>query len=89
MGLVALAGDDLLKGTAGTKVLHLTSNAAALAVFSLVGEIDDTLGLAMAAGQVVGGRAGAHAAMARGATLIRPRVVIVSIAVAASLLLKG
>lgn len=89
MGLVALAGDDLLKGTAGTKILNLTSNAVALAVFSLAGQIDYTLGLAMAAGQVVGGRAGAHAAMARGATLIRPLVVIVSIAVAASLLLKG
>lgn len=89
IGFASLAGEDLLKATAGTKVLNLTSNAVALAVFSAAGEIDYTLGLVMAAGQMIGSRAGAATALARGSALIRPLVVIVSIAVAVSLLLKG
>jgi uncharacterized membrane protein YfcA len=89
IGLVALAGDDLLEGTAATKILNLTSNAVALAIFSAGGQLDYGLGLAMAAGQVAGGRIGAATAMAGGAALIRPLVVIVSMAVAASLLLRG
>ncbi len=89
MGFVALLGTDLLKGTAGTKLLNLTSNAVALAVFAAAGNVDYTVGLAMALGQVVGSRAGARTAMLRGAPLIRPLVVIVSIAIAASLLLRG
>lgn len=89
LGFVALRGLGLLEATAGTKVLNLTSNAVALAIFSASGDIDYRAGLAMAAGQVVGSRAGARTALARGAGLIRPLVVIVSIAVAVSLLLKG
>lgn len=89
MGLVALSGADLVKGVAGTKLLNLTSNAVALAIFAAAGHVDYAVGLAMAAGQVLGGRAGARTAMARGAPLIRPLVVVVSIAIAVSLLLRG
>jgi uncharacterized membrane protein YfcA len=89
LGFVALGGRDLLAGTAGTKLLNLTSNAVALAIFSASGDIDYRAGLAMAVGQVLGSRAGARMALAQGTALIRPLVVIVSIAVAVSLLLKG
>jgi uncharacterized membrane protein YfcA len=89
MGLVALFGADLLKGVAATKLLNLTSNAVALAIFAAAGHVDYAVGLAMAVGQIVGGRAGARTAMARGAPLIRPLVIVVSIAIAASLVLRG
>jgi len=89
MAFVALAGVDLVKGVAATKLLNLTSNAVALVIFAAAGHVDYTVGLAMAAGQVLGARAGARVAMARGASLIRPLVVIVSIAIAVSLLLRG
>ena len=89
MGFVALFGADLVKGVAGTKFLNLTSNAVALAIFTAAGEVDYAIGLAMAAGQVVGARAGAHIAMTRGAPLIRPLVIVVAIAIAVSLLLRG
>lgn len=89
MGLVAFAGADLLKGVAATKLLNLTSNVVALAVFAAAGQVDYVVGLAMAAGQIAGARAGAYAAMRNGAALIRPLVVIVSTAIAASLLLRG
>ncbi|MCC7250699.1 TSUP family transporter [Hyphomicrobium sp.] len=89
IGFVALFGSDLVKGVAGTKLLNLTSNVVALAVFAAAGHVDYAIGLAMAVGQIVGARAGARAAIARGAPLIRPLVIIVSIAIAASLLLRG
>ena len=89
MAFVALAGTDLLKGVAATKLLNLTSNAVALAVFAVAGTVDYTVGLAMAAGQILGASAGARVAMTRGAALIRPLVVLVSMAIAASLLLRG
>lgn len=89
MGLVALAGADLVKGVAVTKLLNFTSNVVALSIFAAAGQVDYVVGLAMAAGQIVGARAGAHTAMTRGAALIRPLVVIVSGAIAASLLLRG
>lgn len=89
MALVALAGAGLVEGVAATKLLNLTSNAVALAIFMAAGHVDYAVGLAMAAGQVLGARAGARTAMAGGAPLIRPLVVIVSIAIAASLLLRG
>lgn len=88
MGLVALGGTDLVKGVAATKLLNLTSNVVALSVFAATGHVDYVVGLAMAAGQVVGARAGAQTAMKRGTVLIRPLVVVVSIAIAVSLLLR-
>jgi uncharacterized membrane protein YfcA len=89
MAFAALAGTDLLRGVAATKLLNLTSNAVPLAVFAAAGHVDYTVGLAMAVGQVLGARAGARAAMARGAALIRPLVVLVAMAIAVSLLLRG
>jgi uncharacterized membrane protein YfcA len=89
IGLVALFGADLVKGVAGTKLLNLTSNAVALAIFAAAGNVDYAVGLAMAAGQIVGAQAGVSAALTKGAPLIRPLVIIVSIAVAVTLLLRG
>jgi len=89
MGFVALAGADLVKGVAATKLLNLTSNAVALAIFAASGHVDYGVGLAMACGQIVGSRAGAEAAMTRGAPLIRPLVVVVAVVIAVSLLIRG
>ncbi len=89
MGLVALFGADLVRGVAATKLLNLTSNAVALVLFAVAGHVDYGVGLAMAAGQIVGARVGARTAMTRGAVLIRPLVILVSIAIAGSLLLQG
>lgn len=89
MGLVALFGADLVRGVAATKLLNLTSNAVALVLFAAAGHVDYGMGLAMAAGQIVGARVGARMAMTRGAVLIRPLVILVSIAIAGSLLLQG
>jgi uncharacterized membrane protein YfcA len=86
LGLVALAGMGVLRATAQTKVLNLASNLGSLAVFAAAGGVWWGLGLAMAAGQVLGARLGARLAMRIGARLIRPLLVAVSTLLAARLL---
>jgi uncharacterized protein len=54
-----------------------------------VGVVIFAIGLPMAVGQTLGARLGSSAAIAHGAALIRPLIVIVTCAIALRLLLKG
>lgn len=89
IAFVALRGHGVLRATAHTKLLNFASNAGGLAVFAASGAIWWGTGLAMAVGQVAGATLGARLAMRTGAGLIRPLVVAVSLALAASLLIRG
>ena len=88
VAFVTLAGYGLLKATANTKVLNLVSNAGGLAVFMVSGNVIYGAGLAMAVGQTLGAQAGSGAAIAHGAKLIRPLIVVVCCAIALRLLWK-
>lgn len=70
--LVCFLGHHLIKATAYTKVLNFNSSFVAAICFALGGNIDYRFGFAMAAGQLIGARLGAHLAMTKGAYLIRP-----------------
>lgn len=85
---VLLAGASLIEATAQTKVLNLTSNLAALLFFTLGDNVLWTIGLMMAAAQILGGYAGAHLAINHGERLIRPLVVIISSAISIKLLIS-
>jgi uncharacterized membrane protein YfcA len=87
LSFVTLRGLDLTSATAHTKVLNLTSNVASLLFFALGGAPAWTVGLAMAVGQFAGARAGSHLVLARGARLVRPLLVVVSVAISVRLLL--
>jgi uncharacterized membrane protein YfcA len=87
LALVALQGDGLIKATAKTKLVNFTSNIVSLFVFILGGQVVWTVGLAMAIGQLIGGRVGASLVLSRGASIVRPMLVIVSLAITAKLLL--
>ncbi len=80
-----LLGLDLLAATAYTKAMNLTSNLASLAVFLAAGHVRFGLGLTMAAGQMLGGRLGAKAAVKGGSRLIRPIFLSMVLALAAKL----
>lgn len=80
IGCVALLGMPLRTATANTKLLNFTSNAVSLAVFALGGDIVWAVGLAMAAGQALGGWAGSNAALRFGAGLVRPLLVAMCLA---------
>lgn len=83
---VALLGEGLRGATAHAKLLNFTSNLAALLLFSAGAHIAWDLALAMAAGQLIGGWMGAHLVLRHGTGLIRPVLVIVSLAVSGKLL---
>jgi uncharacterized membrane protein YfcA len=83
---VHFRGMDLSRATAFTKVVNLTSNVAALVVFSAWGQVDPGSALAMIIGQAIGGRLGAGLAVQHGAPLIRAVFTIVVFALVARLL---
>ena len=84
--LVALRGYGLTKATALTKLFNWTSNIASVLLFAWGGHVLWLLGLCMAAGAMLGGWLGSHTAMKFGARLIRPLLVIGSVAMTARLL---
>jgi hypothetical protein len=87
LSFVGLRGMDLTEATASTKVLNATSNVSALVVFALAGSPVLAAGLVMGLGQAVGARLGARAVLRRGAGLVRPLLVVVSVAMSVRLLL--
>ncbi|MHA1559655.1 MAG: TSUP family transporter [Alphaproteobacteria bacterium] len=87
LAFVGLAGFGMLKATAHTKLLNFASNVGAFAVFALVGAVAWKVGLAMGAAQLVGARLGSGVAMRNGARIIKPMLIMVSVALAIRLLL--
>lgn len=82
---VALLGRAAVQATGETKLANLASNGASLVAFALMGKIVWPLGLAVGLAQGVGSALGARAAMAGGARLIRPLIVLACLAMAARL----
>lgn len=72
IALVICLGYNLTRATGVTKVMNATSNLASLALFASAGLVHLGAGLAMAAGQLLGGRLGAGLVVTRGARFIRP-----------------
>lgn len=87
IGFVMLFGLGLTRAAGNTKLLNLVSNLAALTIFIPAGDVVWQAALAMAAGQLAGGYIGARTGIRFGARIIRPLVVVVSIAMALKLLL--
>lgn len=88
LGLVLLAGYGLMKATAHAKLLNLASNLGSLAVFIWLGSVWWGIGLAMAGAQIAGAVLGSRLAVLRGARLIKPLIVVVSLAMAVRLVLQ-
>jgi len=84
--VIVLLGFGVLRATAHTKVMNAASNLGGLIVLALGGHVLWGVGLAMAAGNVVGGRLGSMMALKFGGRVIRPLLVVVSLALTAKLL---
>lgn len=84
--LVGLRGHGLTRATGLTKLLNLTSNVASVMAFAVGGKIIWLLGFSMAVGSMCGAWLGAHFATRFGARLIRPLLIMASLALTARLI---
>lgn len=82
IGFVTLAGYGILKATAHTKLLNFSSNIGGLVVFAVFGSTWWLTGIAMGIAQIAGAALGAKLAIRVGANVIRPLLVITSVALA-------
>ncbi|RCK50508.1 membrane protein [Thalassospira xiamenensis] len=87
IAFVALLGFNMTKATAHTKVLNFTSNFASLVMFIAGGEVVWMIGLVMAVGSLIGAQIGSHLVMKVGARLVRPLLVVTSIAISIKLII--
>lgn len=86
LAFVTLLGFNLAKATAHAKVLNFTSNIASLMLFLIGGQVLWSVGLAMMAGQIIGGNLGAKMVLTKGKALIRPMVVMMSFIMTAKMI---
>ncbi|NDU92111.1 MAG: TSUP family transporter [Ferrovum sp.] len=77
---VALRGQTLLQATVHAKAFNLMSNLASVAVFVLGGYVLWLTAISMMLGQMLGAALASHAMVRGGARLIRPAIVVMSIA---------
>jgi uncharacterized protein len=87
--LVALRGMGLVHAAAHTKLFNFASNFGGVVLFLAGGHAIWAAGLLMAACSMAGAWLGAHVAMAHGARVIRPLLVLVSLALTAKLIWDG
>lgn len=85
LACVSLLGLELTRATAFTKVANLASNFASLFVFVASDRVNYPIAAAMIAGQLIGGRLGAHMAIKHGAGFIRLVFILVVFAMVAKL----
>ncbi|MHB8572836.1 MAG: TSUP family transporter [Candidatus Dormibacteria bacterium] len=78
-GLTGLLGYDFVTAAGTGRVLNLASNAGALVVFISLGQVRWLPALVMAAGVVVGARAGSGLAVRGGARIIRPMLGVAAV----------
>ncbi len=89
MAFVTLFGLGMTHAAGHTKVMNLTSNLAALALFIPSGDVLWPAALVMGIGQVAGGYLGALTGIRYGSRFIRPVVVIVALVLAVRVLAFG
>jgi uncharacterized membrane protein YfcA len=80
IGFVLLFGFGLIRASGNTKLLNLASNAAALVIFIIGGDVVWPVAAVMAVGQVAGGYLGARTGIRYGTRIIRPLVVVIAMA---------
>lgn len=77
--LVAMEGLAFVEAAGTGRALNLASNVGALVVFALLGQVNLLIGLTMGAGVIVGARTGATLAIRRGASFVRPMLLLAAV----------
>jgi len=87
--LVGLRGMGLIRAAAHTKLFNFASNFGSLLMFLLAGQSVWLVGFVMAVCAMAGAWIGAHVAMRHGARVIRPLLILASLALTAKLIWDG
>jgi uncharacterized membrane protein YfcA len=74
---VRVFGLDFLHASASAKIVNAATNAAAIILFGLTGELYWLLGISMSACNIVGAQFGSHLAIRRGSALVRKVFLVV------------
>ncbi len=85
----SLLGYNMRRATANTKPLVLITNGTSLMIFLLSGQVIWSAAIVMALGQIIGAQLGSNMVIRRGAALVRPAIILATIALALKLLLRG
>ena len=89
VAFASLRGFNMRKATAFTKPMVLIVNTTSMVIFLWGGHIVWALAITMAASQVVGARLGSNLVIHRGAALIKPFIVLMTLVIAFKLLLES
>ncbi|MHC5225118.1 TSUP family transporter [Ignatzschineria sp. LJL83] len=88
VAFVLMLGSTLVSAIAETKLANFASNIGSFLVFAFSGEMQVLLGVLMAVGAFIGAQLGARFAVKYGGKVIRPLLIVMSIAMAIKLLLE-
>lgn len=87
LAFVTVLGFGIVKATAHTKLLNLSSNLGSLVMYAVGGAVVWPIGLAMAGSAFVGAGLGSRLALKVGGRLIRPLLIVVCCLLALRLLM--
>lgn len=85
-GLINIYGFDFVKASGNGKFLNFVSNVTSLLLFAINGQINYIIGLPVAIFMIFGARIGTVLALNKGAKLIKPIFVTMSLGVAVKML---
>ncbi len=88
-GLIKIFGFDFVQAAGNGKILNFTSNITSLVLFAIHGEINYLIGIPVALSMIIGARFGTSLAISKGAKLIKPIFVTMSLAVAIKILVQN
>jgi len=89
VAFVSLRGMTLLNATYSTKVLNFASNLGSLLTFINLGLVNWNIGLLMGVGQIIGAYIGSNLTLKKGATIIKPTLIVVSLLMSISILINN
>ena len=85
-GLISIYGFDFVRAGGNGKVLNFVSNITSLVMFAISRQIDYKIGIPVAIFMIVGAKFGTKIALTKGARLMKPIFVTMSLAVAVKML---
>lgn len=87
-GLIHIFGFDFVNASGNARFLNFISNITSLVMFALNGSINYYYGIPVAIFMILGARLGTKFALAKGAKLIKPIFITMSLAIALKMLFK-